>query len=173
MLTDTVFLYFFSASFQGLAAILGLLAIFGIFRLQQLGAKVDGVRGLLYADRGRSTWPSEVAKFDALNYADKLKHYQAKDPKTYGTTLLPLLKVWLDAEGEMLALREALWKPVALLAGVTSFNLCALPFSVGLSQLPGPVKWATVVIDVGASVGAIWWNLLRAKGLLDGNAKRW
>lgn len=171
MLTETALLYFFSASFQGLAAILGLLAVFGIFRLQQLGSKVDGVRGILYADRGHSTWPSEVAKFDGMNYEDKVKYVQAKDPQTYGTTLLPLLKVWLDAEREILALHEALWKPVALLAATTSFNLCALPFSVGLSQLPGSLKWPVVAIDLGVSVSAVWWNLIRAKKLLEGRVK--
>lgn len=170
MLTETVLLYFFSASFQGLAAILGLLGVFGIFRLQQLGSSADAVRGILYADRGRSIWPAEVAQFDAMSYADKLKHIAAKDPKTYGT-LIPMLNAWAGSEGAMVALRDTMWKPVAALAAITLMNLCALPFSVGIAKLGPIINWPIILGDVAASVAAVWWNLYEAKRILDGSSR--
>lgn len=122
MLSDTVLLYFFSASFQGLAALLGLLGVFAIFRLQQLGSAIDGVRNLLYGDRGKSIWPSEIEKFERLSHHEKKIYIDKLDPKIYESTLLPLMRSWFEAERQIINLRNKMWKPVGYLGSCLSFK---------------------------------------------------
>ena len=166
MLTDTVFLYFFSACFQGLAAILGLLGIFAIFRIQQFGMSIDGARNELYSARGE-TWPSEVEKFERMTHAEKMSCVAELEKRPFKSKNLPLFRTWLAAEAQIIQLRGAIWKPIGFLAVMLLLNLCALPFSVAIAALAAWCKLSIVIFDIILIACSIVWNLAAIKRVMD------
>lgn len=164
MLTDTAFLYFFSASFQGLAAILGVLGIFVIFRIQQVSASIDGARNALFSARG-FLWPSEVEKFERMTHAEKMSYVAELEKQP--NLLLPLFRTWLAAEAQIIQLRETIWRPIGFLAVMLLLSLCALPFSVVIAALAGWCKLSIVIFDIILIACSIVWNLAAIKRVMD------
>lgn len=163
MLTETVFLYFFSAAFQGLAAILGLLVVFAIFRLQQFSSSIDGARNELYSDKGHSTHPEFVERFERLTHVEKKAFIVNKDNKTGS---LPIFRSWVSAEEKMIGLKDVIRKPFGLLAVALLFNISALPFSVFVASWSPWMRLLVVAGDLGLIGVALIWNLAVADDLV-------
>lgn len=163
MLTDTVFLYFFSAAFQGLAAILGLLVVFAIFRLQQFSSSIDGARNELYSDKGHSTHPELIERFELLTHAKK-KEYIANPENKTGSS--PIFRSWVLAEEKMIQLKDVIRKPFGLLAAALLLNISALPFSLLIASLSPCSRLLVVILDLVLIGAALIWNLAVADNLV-------
>lgn len=170
MLTETILLYYFSASFQGLAALLGLLGVFAIFRLQQLGARADSARTLLFSDNGKATWGNQVLEYQRMSCEEKrveISKIESRDNASLARlTLLPLMVTWVESDEQVIQLRKSMWKPILGLAIVMLLNLWSIPLSGHISQLTCQMAWLVVVINLLLSTSAVIWNLFATYGII-------
>lgn len=175
MLTETILLYYFSASFQGLAALLGLLGVFAIFRLQQLGARADSARALLFSDNGKSTWGNQVLEYQRMSCEQKREEISKVEKRDSGSlarlTLLPLMVTWVEADEQAIQLRNSMWKPILGLAIVMLLSLWIIPFSGHISKLTCWLAWLVVIMNLLASTCAVIWNLFATYAIIKAAAR--
>lgn len=109
--SDSTGLYFYSALVQANAAILSIVGVFIIFRLQSLQSSIDrAVRALLSDTR---TTPSPVIEFEKMNLEEKktfVERGKIEPP------IKPLFREWATNEEKISKIRSSIKLPTRLLA---------------------------------------------------------
>ncbi|MCJ7791694.1 MAG: hypothetical protein MUP49_04740 [Dehalococcoidia bacterium] len=104
--------YFFSSLLQANAAILSIVGVFFIFRIQSLQSAVDIIKASLMSDRGHSCQPAEIIKWD--NYSIEEKESQLKKGTTSSSIRLSL-QDWTSKERHIINLKKGIKLPSILL----------------------------------------------------------
>lgn len=99
--------YFFSALLQGNAAIISLLFIFLLHKLQSLQNQIDLTReNLTRIAVGISIWVEDIIKFDNYSINEKRTFLEERKNKIDSQQTLPLLTKWLQCEEETKKLKD-------------------------------------------------------------------
>jgi hypothetical protein len=106
--------YFFSSLLQANAAILSIVGVFFIFRIQSLQSAVDVIKSNLLSDRGHSSWPNEIIEWD--NFSIREKESKLKNDKA-NKSILTALQTWTTKERHIYNLKKEIILPSLLLGG--------------------------------------------------------
>ena len=115
LFSDNTSLYFFSALLQANAAILSLLAIFVIFRIQSLASSIDTRKFVLGSDLGVHIPSHEINTFERMSIQEKKSEVDRLKGK--GSALVAHFEAWVTYEEKIDGLRHSVIVPGALLAG--------------------------------------------------------
>lgn len=127
LFSDNTGLYFYSALLQANAAILSIVGVFYIFRIQSNQNSIDILKNLLLSDKGRFTWPESIIEFESLSIKKrKIETEERKYPKQ----ILPQLTKWTNLEEQIITIKASIAFPTCLLslgiivyaAGILSAN---------------------------------------------------
>jgi len=125
--SESTLLYFFSALLQANAAILSIVGVFLVFRLQSLRSAIDTLRTIFLQKPGESIWPERLAEFDEMDISKKRKWIAERQQKKELTIMLPLFKSWITHLENIESLKTRARRPTILLA----LSICL--FTFGLS----------------------------------------
>jgi len=110
--SDNSSFYFFSSLLQANAAILSIVGVFFIFRIQSLQSAVDIVKSNLMSDRGHSSWPQEIMAWDNLPIEEKESQLKNDKANKY---IQPALNYWTTKERHVHNLKKGIIIPSILL----------------------------------------------------------
>jgi hypothetical protein len=124
LFSDSTSLYFFSALLQSNAAIISLVGIFVIFKIQTLQSSIDIIKNSLMSDMGRWTTPSMIVELDILPLSNKIDRIE-KDPYR-NPYINPQVNTWVKKLKEIEKIKAKIKTPTILI--VTSL----IAFVIGL-----------------------------------------
>ena len=112
MFSESTSLYFFSAWLQANAAILALVGVFIVFKIQALGSAIDSVSGPLYSNLSRiNITPRLVDDFAKASLENKGKMLNKFD-----VLVEPTLQRWISLEKQLKDSKPLVRIPTILLA---------------------------------------------------------
>lgn len=91
--TESTSLYIYSSFLQANAAIIAILGLFIIYRIQSLQSSIDVIKSDIMRDRGTYSHPKTVLDFDSASIDDKGKKFTALQKDHY---YLLHYKIWLE-----------------------------------------------------------------------------
>jgi len=92
--TNSTGLYFYSALLQANAALVAIIGLYTIFRIQSINSIIESIKSSLIAEG--SSFRKEVTKFDTMNLNDKKKRVKEVFTDTTGISLA--YRRWLKLE---------------------------------------------------------------------------
>jgi hypothetical protein len=144
--SDSSSLYFFSALLQANAAILSLLAIFVIFRIQALSASIDTRKFVLGSDLGVHVAASDINSFERMSLQQKKEYIERKQGK--GIAILPHFEAWISYQQQIDDLKHSIITPCfALAASVLVFSV-ALFFASCVHALSYILELLLLVLSI-------------------------
>ncbi|MDP2984079.1 MAG: hypothetical protein Q8O92_12210 [Candidatus Latescibacter sp.] len=133
LFSDSSSLYFFSALLQSNAAIISLVGIFVIFKIQSLQSKVEMIRNFLISNPNKYPHPKYVIEFDNLILEDKSKKidnntYIEQEHKLY-------FNKWVEILKKIEEIKNKIKKPTILIvSSLIAFVFC-LMFASSIHKL--------------------------------------
>ena len=129
LFSDSSALYFYSALFQANAAIISIIGIFFIFRIQAHQSSIDLIRNGLLADNGRRSWPAEIIEWDS--YALEEKENLLKEEKTHkngsnNKSISNQLSSWTVKERNLATVKKTIVTPIVFIATVMILEIFSL-----------------------------------------------
>jgi hypothetical protein len=113
--------YLYSALLQANAAILSIVAIFVIFRIQSLASAVDAKRSALSLDSGVHPSAHDIDLFDRISLEEKKKWIKGKRSDFTATRLLPHFEAWLRYSEAIEKLKRHILLPTVVIGGSIVF----------------------------------------------------
>lgn len=104
--------YFLSSLLQANASILSIAGVFFIFRIQSLQSSIDIIKNILMSDRGHSSWPAEIVKFDNLSLNEKESHLRSGNANEF---ILSSLQDWTSKERSMYSIKKEIKIPAIII----------------------------------------------------------
>jgi len=115
--------YFFSSWLQADAALISIVAIFIIFKLQTYNSKIDGIKTALF-NMSKSVGPSEVTQFDGFSPEKKLKYINKKLESPYSVNEGRIFESWKLTEEKIVKIKQQMKWPIIFLA--TTMGMCGI-----------------------------------------------
>lgn len=113
LFSDNTGLYFYSALLQANAAILSIVGVFYIFRIQSNQNSIDSLKSPLLADQGKFSWPKTIMDFESLSIKKrKIEIEERKHPEQ----ILPQLTRWTNLEEQIITIKSSIAFPTCLLS---------------------------------------------------------
>lgn len=91
--SESTSLYIYSSFLQANAAIIAILGLFIIYRIQSLQSSIDVIKSDIMRDRGMYSHPKTVLDFDLVSIEEKEKKISALNPDHY---YLLHYKIWVE-----------------------------------------------------------------------------
>jgi hypothetical protein len=119
-ISESTFYYLFSSLLQANAAILSIVGVFIIFRIQNIQSSIDIIKQSLMADQGRFIWPSTVLQFENQSLEQKKTSQIITNPN-----LLYQKDKWIEKEELIYKIRRDFKLPLIYLAiGIIILTIC-------------------------------------------------
>jgi len=161
--SDNSAYYFFSSLLQANAAILSIVGVFYIFRIQSLSSSIDVAKTALSQNPAKFTTPARIAAFDDENLEGKKHELEQMKNNEAGNLILPFFGLWVKSEIEIDRLKNKARLPTILLAASLIIFTAGLLLAAYLHSLPFPVEFLTLLILSlleSALVAHIAWTIL-------------
>ncbi len=118
LFSNSTSLYFFSAILQANAAIIAIVGVFGIFKIQPFQSGIETIKFSLSMERGITTgfWdvdPSIISIFNPLNIEEK---YKFMNEKVRSSVAREILENWINVEKDILTFKTTLINPILLIS---------------------------------------------------------
>lgn len=169
LFSDTSALYFFSALLQANAAIIAIIGVFWIFKIQTYQAGVDSIKNALSIERGITSNldvdPSIISKFESLDLSEKTSYM---NQEILNDSLRSLLQSWVRNEESIDNLKSGIRIPVILLAVGIVFNAFGLVIANLIHQVGHIVELIVLLLVLLYEfliVGVVVNTILSALGL--------
>ncbi len=105
--------YFFSAVLQANAAILSILGLFAIFKIQNLQASSANIRNFLISEGGRFLQLGAIIEFDIKSTVDKKKYLESSN--NLNSSRVQLLREWIRNDEQIRNISKSIKLPIFLL----------------------------------------------------------
>jgi hypothetical protein len=146
--SDSSSLYFYGALVQANAAILSIIGIFVVFRIQSVRSSVDAVRSVLSADPGKFTAPAEIGRFDRMTLEEKHQWLTNKKARANPSPVLSHFEAWARYLDQIRAIKSSARVPV-MLFGIT---ICLFTIGIFLANYIHSVSFAVEFVSMASSV---------------------
>ncbi|MCI0691130.1 hypothetical protein L0337_03880 [candidate division KSB1 bacterium] len=110
--SDSTGLYFYSALVQANAAILSIVGVFTIFKIQSIQSSIDLVKNILVAEGGRRITIDNLVEFDQMSLENKKSAIQNGK---YSKAILPLFNNWATQIEKINKIKLSIKLPTRLL----------------------------------------------------------
>ncbi len=104
--------YLYSALLQANAAILSIIGVFAIFKIQSLQSIIDTLKASRLPDPGISTTPTGVINFDKMTLVEKANHISTA---SINVTIKGVFESWLEKEIEIKKIIGIVKSPIIML----------------------------------------------------------
>ena len=123
--TESTSLYIYSAFLQANAAIIAILGLFIIYKIQSLQSSIDIIKSEMMRNQSLESHPKVIADFDTALINKKEEIY--KDLEKQKSFYLPYFKIWLDNSIGISNLKNLITNPTIFLTTVIIIDgICLL-----------------------------------------------
>ncbi|MDA3861042.1 MAG: hypothetical protein PF445_07425 [Melioribacteraceae bacterium] len=122
--SENTSLYLYSSLLQANAAIIAIVGLFVIFKIQQMSSSIDVIKSSIMLDNGRRSTPEEVENFDRGTVQEKVNLLEVR--RNGRGSYLPLYESWLEKLKYIGRLKKKIVVPTIALTTMIILNTVAL-----------------------------------------------
>jgi hypothetical protein len=151
--------YFFSAWLQADAALISIIVIFVIFRLQTLNSRINDLKMALFNMPNR-IFPADITKFERYSPLEREEFINKKSEDRYTSEIAKIFKYWDLTLEKVDYIKKDMKLPILFLAIVLGFCGLALFMSNYIHSIGFWWECSITIFMLILNLTALGWNII-------------